>query len=363
MLEERRLLAVLFSSDFSETQALGIETGFQSSGPADEWHLSTGRGNPFGESANPSFYFGGDHGPFCLGLYDNDADGTLLSPPIDLTNVTSATLRFNHFLDVQDESDFATIGIVDSLGTTIIATSGTELPTDTNTWVPASFDLTPFVGESIQVAFRVTSDLSGRREGWYIDDIVVESGNLVGLETITAPVDVASPDANAFQTSEPVEAGSLATGPVDNMGSLGAGDDTGGGGQSIQERDDDLHWPASNVWTSNTPLHEFLDVEVRHDSERAQASISEKTRRRESSKPNGIEDGFVTFSGDTESSFDRGEWTQQGPIGANHRFLQNLSPANSVGGATHTVVAHPTDADILYVGTVNGGIWKTTNAS
>ena len=56
-------------------------------------------------------------------------------------------------------------------------------------------------------------------------------------------------------------------------------------------------------------------------------------------------------------------WQSQGPIGANHRFLQNIVGGNAIGGATHTVLAHPTDADTLYVGTVNGGVWKTTNAT
>lgn len=31
--------------------------------------------------------------------------------------------------------------------------------------------------------------------------------------------------------------------------------------------------------------------------------------------------------------------------------------------AIHTIAAHPTNADVLYVGTPNGGIWKTTNAT
>ena len=32
-------------------------------------------------------------------------------------------------------------------------------------------------------------------------------------------------------------------------------------------------------------------------------------------------------------------------------------------GAIHTLLAHPTDADILYIGAVNGGIWRTDNAT
>ncbi len=55
-------------------------------------------------------------------------------------------------------------------------------------------------------------------------------------------------------------------------------------------------------------------------------------------------------------------WVAQGPgptINA-----QVAIPANDpVNGAIHTIAAHPTNADIVYVGTVNGGVWKTTNAT
>jgi photosystem II stability/assembly factor-like uncharacterized protein len=43
--------------------------------------------------------------------------------------------------------------------------------------------------------------------------------------------------------------------------------------------------------------------------------------------------------------------------------LENIPGNNPVTGAVHTVVAHPTNADILYLGGVNGGIWRTTNAT
>jgi hypothetical protein len=43
--------------------------------------------------------------------------------------------------------------------------------------------------------------------------------------------------------------------------------------------------------------------------------------------------------------------------------VENIVPNNEVLGAIHTVVAHPTDADTLYIGAVNGGIWRTTNAT
>src|SRR5215813_7057329 len=57
-----------------------------------------------------------------------------------------------------------------------------------------------------------------------------------------------------------------------------------------------------------------------------------------------------------------GTWTAQGPGPILNGQVENISPNNEVVGAIHTVAAHPTDANILYVGGVNGGIWRTGNA-
>ncbi|MCA9151221.1 MAG: hypothetical protein KDA92_18045, partial [Planctomycetales bacterium] len=51
-----------------------------------------------------------------------------------------------------------------------------------------------------------------------------------------------------------------------------------------------------------------------------------------------------------------------GPAPIIHGQIEKVTPDNEVSGALHTVVAHPTNANILYAGSVNGGVWKTTNA-
>ncbi len=57
-----------------------------------------------------------------------------------------------------------------------------------------------------------------------------------------------------------------------------------------------------------------------------------------------------------------GQWVDQGPAPTiNGQLEPNTQPDRRVTGAIHTVVAHPTDADTVYIGGVNGGIWKTTN--
>lgn len=54
------------------------------------------------------------------------------------------------------------------------------------------------------------------------------------------------------------------------------------------------------------------------------------------------------------------QWVAQGPGPSTNGQVENIA-GREVVGAVNAVVAHPSDADILYVGTVNGGIWKTTN--
>jgi len=57
-----------------------------------------------------------------------------------------------------------------------------------------------------------------------------------------------------------------------------------------------------------------------------------------------------------------GAWTAQGPGPIRNGQVENITPNFEVVGAIHTVAAHPTDANILYVGGVNSGIWRTGNA-
>ncbi len=56
-------------------------------------------------------------------------------------------------------------------------------------------------------------------------------------------------------------------------------------------------------------------------------------------------------------------WVAQGPGPTINGQVENVTPNNEVVGAIHTVVAHPTDADILWLGGTNGGIWRTENAT
>ncbi len=57
-----------------------------------------------------------------------------------------------------------------------------------------------------------------------------------------------------------------------------------------------------------------------------------------------------------------GSWFPLGPFSATNGQVENIA-SRPVVGAVHAVLAHPVDPDILYVGSTNGGVWKTVNAT
>jgi hypothetical protein len=55
-------------------------------------------------------------------------------------------------------------------------------------------------------------------------------------------------------------------------------------------------------------------------------------------------------------------WLEEGP-GPILNGQEVIPPDNPVSGAINAIVASRTDPDLVYVGTVNGGVWRTTDAT
>ncbi|MCA9010259.1 MAG: hypothetical protein KDB01_10960, partial [Planctomycetaceae bacterium] len=55
-------------------------------------------------------------------------------------------------------------------------------------------------------------------------------------------------------------------------------------------------------------------------------------------------------------------WIAQGPAPSQAGQVENIANGEVIG-AIHTVVTHPANANIVYIGGSNGGIWKSTNAT
>lgn len=59
-------------------------------------------------------------------------------------------------------------------------------------------------------------------------------------------------------------------------------------------------------------------------------------------------------------------WTAQGPAPALNGQVEPLNNPlfdRAVTGAIHTVIAHPTNSDRVWIGATNGGVWRTDNAT
>lgn len=58
----------------------------------------------------------------------------------------------------------------------------------------------------------------------------------------------------------------------------------------------------------------------------------------------------------------KAQWIQQGPGPSKNGQVEGITDLEIVG-AVNCVTPHPTNADILYIGGVNGGVWRTDNAT
>ncbi|NBD16586.1 MAG: S8 family serine peptidase [Cyanobacteria bacterium] len=183
---ELGLIEELYQADFSDANGDPSLDGFtidNTGAPVEGlWHLSIGRGEQPGHSADDSMYFGQGEGPDGGGNYDvGYTAGRITSPEIDLTAVSGAELSFNYFLEAEGGPpwDEAQVLISQDGGAfqQIASKNNGDLVNGTPEWTNATFDLTPYVGSTIQVQFDFDTldDIANDFEGWYVDDVTVNS--------------------------------------------------------------------------------------------------------------------------------------------------------------------------------------------
>lgn len=133
---------------------------------------------------NPDFFFGPVSAfsePNCYGTnlngeYTSHTDSWLLSPSINLTDVTKATLRFQQFKDLEDTFDATKVTIVDDetreeLAVLLESTDGSNPE-----WRRITLALPEeALGRKVRLEFRMITDEAGNLSGWYIDDVELTS--------------------------------------------------------------------------------------------------------------------------------------------------------------------------------------------
>ena len=192
----------LFNADFSDSDGNPSLDGFTIDNTGATvpglWHLSTGRGNQPGHSAEDSFYFGTGEGPNGGGNFDvGDTAGRITSPTIDLTGVTNAELSFNYVLASEGGNpwDSARVLVSENGGAFEAIASNADLLDDPTTgWTNATLDLSDYAGSSIEIQFDFDTidSVANTFEGWYVDDVVVSEVSTGTYLLELAPDEVAT---------------------------------------------------------------------------------------------------------------------------------------------------------------------------
>lgn len=128
------------------------------------------------------------------GKYAVNSDNSLtLLAPVSLTGYQYAELKFRTKWAIESVWDFGTVEVSTNGGTTwsTVKTQlsrkgsgrgGSKQPataygydafTPGLTWIEQSADLSSFVGQQINIRFRLAADGGDERDGWYVDDIKV----------------------------------------------------------------------------------------------------------------------------------------------------------------------------------------------
>ena len=128
--------------------------------------------------------------------YQGESNTSLWSPVIDLTEVESATLTFWHRFNFTGDG-VSRVWVAPQNGQ-----PGTEIKrfTGAQGWTQVSLDLSPFVGQSITLAFNMFGTTNAA-DSWYIDDVAVFTAGPVGYDVCTHAV---SPTRQVFGPREGV---------------------------------------------------------------------------------------------------------------------------------------------------------------
>lgn len=173
------------SDEFSIPVNAGITTGYfqdfesspagwTSSGAGDEWEWGEPVSGP-GEAFSGAKAYGTD----LDNTYENNANATLVMPPVDLPE-GPAFLQFQQWHNLEMYSS----GTAYDFGYVVISTDGenwtelVEYSGDTAGWESAEVDLSDYSGQRVYIGFKLTSDFTVVREGWFIDDVALSDTSL-----------------------------------------------------------------------------------------------------------------------------------------------------------------------------------------
>ncbi|MCD6512938.1 MAG: right-handed parallel beta-helix repeat-containing protein, partial [Thermoplasmata archaeon] len=155
----------LMDEDF-ESQPQGWTHG----GAKDEWEWGVPIFGPSGAHSGSKVY-----GTDLDNYYENNANCWLMTPEIDLTGYSQATLEFYDWYYIVYSwwygYDHVYLEITDNGGATWHQLD--DFHGNQQSWTYHSYDLSSYAGKTIQIRWRLDSDSSYRSYGYYLDDVKI----------------------------------------------------------------------------------------------------------------------------------------------------------------------------------------------
>ncbi|WP_237417063.1 immune inhibitor A domain-containing protein [Halobacillus litoralis] len=115
--------------------------------------------------------------------FSGSADGlnTKLSTPVDLTNAESAEFNFKAWYDIEVDWDYAYVTVNgDPIASDITTDTnphgsnlGNGITGSSDGWIDASFDLSAYAGQEVEVAIEYVTDAAVSNPGLYADDLSI----------------------------------------------------------------------------------------------------------------------------------------------------------------------------------------------
>jgi hypothetical protein len=185
--------SLLYSEPF--TSALNTATAANGSNGNWIWSNSCTQSSAGGHTAPGHALFQGSGCQFGNG--GNTVSGDLHTPTVTLPAL-GGTLTFNYFLNTECGSpgfscfyDVLSVGISTNNGvsyTTVLASSGTPTGlTHTNAWVPVTYNLGAYGGQTIKVRFNFNSidGIGNAYDGVYVDDISIIGACFINIGAVS----------------------------------------------------------------------------------------------------------------------------------------------------------------------------------
>ncbi|WP_164667531.1 choice-of-anchor J domain-containing protein [Virgibacillus doumboii] len=121
----------------------------------------------------------------------NEVDNNLIFEA-DLSNVSEATLTFDHYQQIEEQWDFGAVQVSTDNGQTWTSLANENTRTDitdqgypkikenlpgftglNEDWQKETFDLSEYAGQKVHISFRYMTDWASNQAGWFVDNIAI----------------------------------------------------------------------------------------------------------------------------------------------------------------------------------------------